>query len=393
MDLATAARAAGYIPHLVQPSPTITGRMPVLTLLPEMAVFETHQVRGLMRFGRRLVSVRPKVYAALGLAAMRALARKVGARGAWAQDVPLPHSILLPWTAADRSYVRRASAGISDIAIADYIFCATGLADLADPAVPTAIVMHDLHHARDGMGADSITPITRDQEIALLDQADAVICIQSSEAGFVTAALPHRVTILAPMAADPSPLPAAGARDRFLFVGSNTPPNVVGLQWFFAEVWPLVLARFPDARLDIAGTVRRAFPDGGPHGTVFHGLVEDLGALYDSAGIVISPLTFGSGLKIKLIEALARGKAVVATSITLQGVEAECADAVLAADDPRDFANAILALNGDDTVRADLAAAALAVARNHFSAAACYGSFTRWLDASAQPARARAGDT
>ena len=41
--------------------------------------------------------------------------------------------------------------------------------------------MHDLHHKRERVGADSIKPITREQEIALLDQADAVICIQASE--------------------------------------------------------------------------------------------------------------------------------------------------------------------------------------------------------------------
>lgn len=383
IDLARAVRDAGMIPHLLQPSPTITGRWPTLNLRPEMRVFETHTARGLIRIGDRLISRSPRVYWAIARAGLAKAARRVGIRGRWAQDQPLPHTITIPWTAADHAFVRRESRDKADIAIADYMFCTEAFASLADPSVPNAVVMHDLFHARESKAGDTVPSFSYDREMAMLGKADAVIAIQSTEAAFLAEHLPTVLPILAPMAARPVATPQPGDRDRLLFVGSNTGPNIVGLQWLFETAWPIVMAQWPDAKLDIAGTVARAFPTGGPKGVRFLGLVDDLQPLYASAGIILSPLTFGSGLKIKLIEAMAEGKAIVATPVTLQGVERECEGAVACTDDPQTFADHILRLHEDAGARADLAAAALVAARQHFSAEACYGDFAAWLNRTA----------
>lgn len=379
LDLAQAVRAAGMTPHLVQPSPTLMGRWPVLRLRPETRVFASHSIRSVWRFGDLVVSRDWRVYLAVARALVSQVARRLGVTAHWAKDKPLPYAIAIPWTGRDRRYVRRMSKGKADIAIADYMFQAEALESLALPGVPSAIVMHDLFHARDAAGQDSVTQVSREREIAMLALADAVIAIQAAEARFVAEHVPDTNVILAPMAAHPVTKPQPGDADRMLFVGSNTAPNVVGLQWLFDKVWPLVRASWPTARLNIAGTVARAFPQGGPDGVRFLGLVDDLDALYAGAGIVISPLTFGSGLKIKLIEAMAQGKAIVATSVTLQGAEAECEGAVAHADAAEDFAAAILTLHADHAARAALAAAALDAARRYFSPAACYGTFTAWL--------------
>jgi len=379
IDLARAVRAAGMVPHLLQPSPSLMGRWPMLKLRPEMRVFETHAARGLLRIGKWLVSMSPSVYAAVVRAGLAAMARRAGLRGAWTRDRKAPYAIAIPWSAADRSFVAQKARGCCDIAIADYMFNAEAFAALP-VGVPTAIVMHDLFHAREAGGADSVALVTREEEVAMLARADAVIAIQASEARFVETQVPDTRPILAPMAATPVARPQPGDTDRLLFVGSDTAPNAVGLRWFFDQVWPRVRAEAPATRLEIAGSVARAFPDGGPEGVTFLGLVASLVPLYADAGCVISPLTFGSGLKIKLVEAMAAGKAIVATSVTLQGVERECGTAVACTDDPGAFARHILELR-DPEVRAYRAAAALEVARAHFSAAACYGEFQEWLRA------------
>lgn len=378
IDLARAVRAAGMVPHLLQPSPTLMGRWPVLRLRPEMAVFETHRARGLVRVGGRLVSRSPRLYAAVAWAGLAALARRTGVGAAWARDRKAPYAPAVPWTRADRAYLARRARGTCDVVVADYLFNAEGFADLPDPATPTAIVMHDLFHARDGAGADSVAAVTREREVALLGLADAVVAIQAAEARFVADHVPGVRAILAPMAATPVACAQPGRAGRLLFVGSDTAPNAVGLRWFFAEVWPRVRAAWPDARLDVAGAVARGFPGGGPDGVRFLGPVDALAPLYARAGVVISPLTFGSGLKVKLVEALAAGKAVVATSVTLQGVERECAGAVLCADDAGGFAGHLLALR-DEGARAALAAAALEAARACFSAERCHRAFREWL--------------
>jgi succinoglycan biosynthesis protein ExoO len=105
------------------------------------------------------------------------------------------------------------------------------------------------------------------------------------------------------------------------------------------------------------------------------GVASDLSALYASAGVVISPLYTGSGLKIKLIEAMAAGKATVGTSITAQGVRTIVRDAIVIEDDPAGFADAVVRLLGDATARRELGAAALACAGAHFSPERTFDAF------------------
>ncbi|EIZ77902.1 glycosyl family 2 [Novosphingobium sp. Rr 2-17] len=382
IDLARAVRGAGLVPHLLQPSPDVAGRWPVLSMRPEMKVFQTHAIRGLVRIGRHRVSLRPQVYASLAMAVLRAVARKVGARGAWTIDVPMPYAIAQPWVSRDHAWLHRAArscvaSGDGLTAVADYMFCAPGFADLPD--CPTAIVMHDLFHAREGGGSDSVALVDRDTELALLGRADAVIAIQAGEAAFLKREVPQVRTILAPLATQTVAATQPGEDDRLLFVASNTAPNVVGLQWFAEHVWPLLRAARPAIQLDVAGNVGRAFSSAPAEGIRLLGYVDKMDELYASAGIVISPLTFGSGLKIKLIEALGKGKAIVATPVTLQGVEEVCAGAVRVAPEPEAFAAHILELASDRSARARLGERALETANRHFGADRCYGDFVDWL--------------
>ena len=387
IDLARAVRERGLTPHLIQPSSSVAGRWPILSLRPEMAIFETHDIRGLVRLGNRFVVTDPRIYLAATWAVIARALRRMGVRGRWARDRPLPYAIGIPWTDADHRFLAARARGRADIVIADYMFTIEGLRSLPEPKAPSAIVMHDLFHARSGGGRDSVALIGRDEEFARLGQADAVIAIQAEEARVVRAALPGSQVILAPMAARPAPEAQPGKDGTLLFVGSNTAPNVLALEWLFAEVWPKVIKASPGLRLKIAGAVGNAFVSGGPEGVAFLGMVDDLAPLYAEAGLVISPLTFGSGLKIKLIEALAAGKAIVATPTTLQGVEAACRGSVVSAATAEAFADAILLYAEDREARARLAQAALETAQTQFSAAACYADFSRWLSSAAGEGR------
>lgn len=384
VDLARATREAGFEPHLIQPSPALFGRLPFFRLRPEMSAFASHHVRGARRIGQWMIATDPRTYVAAAGGITRRLARRFGIRAGWTVDRPAPYAVALDWAKADQLFVTRHARPHADVIIADYMFQSRGFPFAMRPEAATAIVMHDLFHARsDGFSStgnsDSVTVIGREAEVALLARGDAVIAIQQAEAAFVRNALPDREVILAPMAAQPVGAPQPGQDDRLLFVGSNTAPNIHGLRWFFDQVWPAIRAARPAASLDVAGSVASAFPEGGPAGVRFLGLVDDLAPLYADAAVVISPLIQGSGLKIKLIEALARGKAIVATGVTLQGVEEIASQAVARADDPIPFAQAAIRLLQAEGDRAALAARALNTARVHFSSEACYRSYRSWL--------------
>lgn len=384
LDIATAIRAAGMVPHLLQPAPSITGRLPFMRLSRDLAVFETHCVRGVLKLGPLIVSLDARVWGDALRAMLARLARRVGVK---LVDRPYPHTITVPWSDKDRLFVASHGRRHADAVLIDYVFQSEAIPMLMRPEAPSAIVLHDLYARRaDSFGAaqsrDSVD-LDAGREAALMRRADAVVAIQAQEAEWVRSHVPEVTVLTAPMAAYPVPQPQPGNDLDVLFVGSNTSPNIIALEWLFTSVWPQVARAVPGARLLVAGSVAAAFAGRAGEGVDFLGIVPDLAPLYREAGVVISPLTVGSGLKIKLIEALAHGKAVVATSVTLQGVEAEAGAAVVHADDAQDFADGVIALLCDRAERARRADLALSVARNAFSPERCYGALTRWLTAPA----------
>jgi glycosyltransferase involved in cell wall biosynthesis len=348
-----------------------------MRLRPEMRLFASHRIRGAIRFGPWVVFGSPAIWINFFGGAARLVLRKAGATGPLVTDRPAAYAVATPWLPADFAFLRRVMPQSLQAIIADYIYC-TPAFGCASAGVRKAIVMHDLFHSRSGGGADSVSVPTREGEIALLSEADTVFTIQQTEQDFVTQSVPNTDAILAPMPANPISAVQPGSDNEILFVGSNTAPNVVGLNWFLDHVWPRVLAARPQARLTVAGTVDRAFAGVAVPNVSMLGMVDDLEPLYSKSGLLISPLTFGSGLKIKLIEALAQGKAMVVTPVTLQGVEDLCRGSVIETDDPAVFAASVTGLLADVERRTALARQALDCADRNFSAARVHAELRAW---------------
>jgi succinoglycan biosynthesis protein ExoO len=390
IDLSRSLAAAGLVPVLWQPSPDVMGRIPFYRARPEMAVFGEHRIRGVARVGRWCVSRDPAVWRDALVGVARSLAQRVGFTGRWTQDRPRPYAIAAPWTAADRAWLNAQTLGPRDVVIADYAFQSEAFACLGAPRERSAIVMHDLFHRRAGSGAgaerDSVTALTREQEVAMLARAGTVIAIQQDEADFVAGALPQVRVILAPGTRTPeAPQTTPGSPYRLLFVGSRTAPNSDGLAWFLGEVWPTIAAAAPATRLDVVGTVAADFAgERLPEGVRMHGLVPQLAPFYARAGIVIAPLRFGSGLKIKLVEALAWGKPMVVSPVTLQGVEEACGSAVMLAESAAGFAAAVLSLQQDEGLRERLSQAARAAVAAHFAPAGMHRHLREWAQDAAK---------
>jgi succinoglycan biosynthesis protein ExoO len=378
----------GFRITLVSPNPATFGRWPLLRLRPEMRVFSDIRMRGALRIGRGLLlATDPRVFvnAAMAVAEQLLLRARLLARP---RTKPAPYAIAQPWSPEEQLFIAQHAPPQAAAVIADYAFLTPAIPYALSPGARGLVVMHDLFCSRtaqfDGAaGADSVTALDEASELSLLDRADAVVAIQSEEARFVAGRLPHKHVVLAPMAVPTVAGPQPGDHRSVLFVGSNTAPNVIGLRWFLQHVWPQVVAALPDCELAVAGSVRQQFA-AAPQGVRFLSVVPDLGPLYARAGVVISPLTAGSGLKIKLVEALGFGKAVVATPVSAQGVEELVAGTVRIAATAEDFARAVVELLTDEALRARMAQEALVLAQRHFSAAACYGDLVTYLSAARQ---------
>ncbi|WP_174300195.1 glycosyltransferase [Caulobacter sp. S45] len=374
LGLCKSLSRAGYTLHLIQPSPAVFGRWPVLRMRAEMAVFARHHLRGASRLGNVLICTNPAVWLqATREVGARAL-RRAGLPSAFLSAVRAPYAIAAPWTAADLIFTARHSPQGAAAVLADYAF-QTEVLPYVIGAGTSAVVMHDLFSARqqqfaDRAAADATTTLERAEEIALLRMADFVLAIQKDEANAVAEDVRPSVTLVIPMGVKVRDRPQPGTGRQVLFVGSNAAPNVIGLTWFLAEVMPLVRRAMPEAELVVAGSVARAF-DSAPPSVRFLGVVDSLEPIYASAAVVISPLTVGSGLKIKLVEAMAQGKAIVATSVTLQGFDPEVTrGAVICVDDAEAYATAVLDLLASPQAREGLGANALRLAADQFGEAA-----------------------
>jgi GT2 family glycosyltransferase/glycosyltransferase involved in cell wall biosynthesis len=378
LDLVAALAKNGTDVHFISPSPTTLGRWPFLALSDDLSVFKTMRVRGTWRLGRYLVSRDPRVFIQGALAVCDKLLVKVGlTRQAFSKRAA--YSIAQPLTRADQLFVAQHCPKLGDFLIADYCFLTDTFPYALRPDAGTAVVMHDRISSRLGQFVDLKrqdieTILTEQRECELLGQADSIVTIQWGEAEFVRRHLPTHCVIVAPIAAHPVAAPQPGRDDRIVFVGSAAAPNVDGLTWFIEHCWKTVKSLHPGAELHVAGTVTQ-FMGPMPEGVRVLGLVRELDLLYRDAAVVISPLRIGSGLKIKLIEALSYGKAVVGSAKTLQGVEQYLADTILVEDDPDGFAQAVVGLLKDKAARISLASRGMDKLRAHFTPEQCYADF------------------
>lgn len=213
-------------------------------------------------------------------------------------------------------------------------------------------------------------------EAGLLRRAGTAIAINERDAEAL-----RRLTsgasvdvVVVPVVIEPvGALPSNQTAGRCLFVGSGSLHNVDGLSWFLDSVWPVVVAAEPGAELHVVGSVCNQLSTKAV-GIVLRGEVDDLLEEYGEAEIVIVPLLAGSGLKVKTVEALVRGRAVVSTSAGVQGLMSVDPAPFVVADSAALFAQALLNLFSAPARRLRLEAAA-ATAAPLFGSAQAFAKF------------------
>lgn len=126
---------------------------------------------------------------------------------------------------------------------------------------------------------------------------------------------------------------------RVGFIGSlDWMPNLEGLKWFANEVWPQVRAQVKGARFQIAGRNMPAYLNNwNNHGIEVLGEVDDQYEFMSRQQVLVVPLFSGSGMRIKIIEGMALGRAVVSTTIGAEGINFTEGQNMLVADDARTF--------------------------------------------------------
>jgi glycosyltransferase involved in cell wall biosynthesis len=196
-------------------------------------------------------------------------------------------------------------------------------------------------------------------EIGIINKVDGIVAITPVDARNFDR-LSHSTNILAipfginldlihPFAEQPD--------NTILFhIGAmNWFPNEEGIEWLIKEVWPDVKKRLPDLELHLAG---RYMPDWLKNlkkpGITIDGEVPDVWDYMRNYSIMVVPLFSGSGIRIKIVEGMAAGKAIITTTIGAEGINYENGHDLLIAKDKCSFVDAIVKLHNNSELRASL---------------------------------------
>jgi glycosyltransferase involved in cell wall biosynthesis len=375
----------------------------VLHLTPELpywpggsggATRQFHLLRGLAELGHEVTVVAPvaqaerEAAASLGCAGprlegvKRPPSRVAETLGALAREPGLvPRAATLPvlawqvsvfWARLRERALRAVREGSPDVVIVEHDNAAAWVRDLPDE-VPTVLELQNVgwhyyeNRARAARGVSRAAYLAeawrfRRHDARWFSRYAALVAVSDRDREDVAAATSTPVeTVPNGVAADElRPAAGEGEPDTLLFTGTlSHPPNADGIRWFVEEAWPRVRAERPEAKLLVVGrdptpAVRRL---GRMPGVEVVGPVPDVAPYFKRARAVVAPLRSGGGTRLKILEALASGRALVSTDVGREGLDLQDSEHLLVADGAEDFAVAALRLLGDAELRGRLAAA------------------------------------
>ena len=171
-------------------------------------------------------------------------------------------------------------------------------------------------------------------------------------------------SVVIPIAVDTHELhliPRREARHVLSVATMFYPPNVEAAHWFASQSYPLVRAAVPDTQFFIVGSrppARITCLAKPGSGIVVTGYVADLDPILRQSAVLVVPVHSGSGMRVKILEAFARGVPVVTTKVGVEGIEAVPGEHLLVADSPHEFAQAVIRVLRDRAEAERLARAA-----------------------------------
>jgi polysaccharide biosynthesis protein PslH len=264
-----------------------------------------------------------------------------------------------------------AAAWRPDIVQLEFHLMGQYLPALRECQAPRVLVQHD-----PGSGSRDTSPFNRRAwrryEAMIMRQVDAVVVFTERDRAALTPLAPEtrivRIPLGTPLPDQPLD-PVGAATPTLLFVGSFAHgPNLDAALRLADHILPRVRASRPDVTLVLVGSdpppeLRRRV---GPHVGLAES-VPDVTPYLARASLVVVPLRLGGGMRVKVLEALAAGKAVVASRLAVEGLDVHDGRECWLAETNEEFSSRILGLLGDDDERRRLGAEARSWASEHLS--------------------------
>lgn len=203
----------------------------------------------------------------------------------------------------------------------------------------------------------------RRYEAEVCRRADEVLAVSQPDAEALMKLDPELKVAVIPNGIDTQAYrPATGAGETatgntLVFTGTmDFRPNVDAVLWFARQVLPRIQTRVPDVRFLVVGQRphRRLDPLRRNPAITLTGWVEDVRPYFAKATVYVAPLRMGGGTRLKILEAMAMGKPIVATSLGAEGYPVRDGRELILADTPAAFAEGVIVLLRDEARRATL---------------------------------------
>ncbi len=214
----------------------------------------------------------------------------------------------------------------------------------------------------------------RQEELATYREADGVYLCSAADQRRLLDQVPGVRTLVIPNAADVEYYqpratdPPPDARTIVFFGHLSYFPNVDGVTYFVQEIWPRVAEVHPKARLKIIGVQpSQSLKALVRPGIELTGFVPDLRPHLAEAAVVVVPLRLGGGTRLKIVEAMAMGKAIVSTKLGVEGIDAVPGRHLLVEDGPAAFADAVSQLLAQPRLAARLGQSARRLAEQRYA--------------------------
>ena len=210
-------------------------------------------------------------------------------------------------------------------------------------------------------------------EMEVLDRVDGVAAISPADAEHFLGHGSSTPIVPIPFGVDlkdyPVPEEKAVATPVFFHLGSmDWQPNEEGIRWLLNSVWPRVIKKRPQARLDLAGNkMPKDLIDLDIPGVMIQGRVRDAVAYMQKRQVMLVPLFSAGGMRVKIIEGMAMGRTIISTPIGAEGINYTDGKDVLLARTATEFVERILGLiDRPESVRA-IGLAAHALVRDQYA--------------------------
>jgi len=213
--------------------------------------------------------------------------------------------------------------------------------------------------------------LSEEEEFEILGIYDHIMAICQPDYERLVSAFGQNKPLLCPHPAIPVKHNTSAVVKNIIFVGSEYLPNKDAIESFIGTCWSKISKKF-DVKLNIYGGVCNVINRSNLKNICYRGYEPDLNKIYNEADVVINPVRFGAGLKIKNIEALSYGVPLITTRHGARGLECYEDAPFLIADTQEDFVNLISLLFGNLEFRKSLSNKSCHFIKGNLSPEKCF---------------------